>query len=216
MNPTKILVLTAVSALTATAFITSTASADTLCEQNVGEPNECAPAQQVQVNKKIAGLAVGARLLDDKLSTLLSCKSELLGEITRTGGNLPVLGKITKLLFTNCEGPCTKGHGLNLPYGTEANATSLHTVVSSATGNPGMVFEGCPFGIICKYEASSQPVLLKVSGSELIAFEIKLTLTNPGTCIFWGGVGEWDANYTITLDPKVGEHVTPLFLVDKP
>jgi hypothetical protein len=212
----KMLGLAAVAALASMAFVASSASADTLCEQNVGELNECPAAQRALVNKKIAGLATGAKLLGENLATLLTCKSETLGEITRTGGNLTVLGTVTKLLFTNCEGPCTKAHGINLPYTTEANATSLHTLFSSATGNPGAIVEGCTFGITCKYEASSKPVLLKVSEDNLIAFEIKLTLTNPGFCSIFGNVGEWDATYLVTLDPKVGEHVTPLYLVDKP
>ena len=216
MRLIKILGLAAMAAMAIAAFIASTASADTLCEKNVGEANECLLADRALVKAKIAGLATEAKLLGEGLKTLLTCKSETLGEITRTGGNLTVLGTITKLLFTNCVGPCTKAHGINLPYTTEANATSLHTLFSSATGNPGALIEGCTFGITCKYEASSKPVLLKASEDELIAFEIKLTLTNPGFCSLFGSVGEWDANYLVTLDPKVGEHITPLFLVDKP
>jgi hypothetical protein len=216
MRLMKMLGLAAVAALASMAFIASSASADTLCEQNVGELNECAAAQRALVNKKIAGLATAAKLLGENLATLLTCNSETLGEITRTGGNLPVLGTITKLLFTNCEGPCTKAHGINLPYTTEANATSLHALFSSAANNPGALIEGCPFGVTCKYESASKPVLLKATDDTLVAFEIKLSLKNPGLCSIFGSVGEWDATYLVTLDPKVGEHITPLYLVDKP
>ncbi len=168
------------------------------------------------VNSKIAGLAVGAKLLGNGGEELLTCKSETLGEITRTGGNLPVLGTVTKLLFTSCEGPCTKAHAVNLNYGVEANATELHALFTSAANNPGALIEGCPFGVKCKFEATAKPVLLKVAGDTLVATKIPLTLANPGLCSLFATEGFWDASYLLTLDPKAGEHVTPLYLVDKP
>jgi hypothetical protein len=208
--------LAAIAALAAMAFVASTASADTLCEENVGELNTCPAGKIALVNKKIAGLATGAKLLGNGGEELLTCNSETLGEITRTGGNLPVLGTVSKLLFTNCAGPCTKAHAVNLNYGVEANATSLHALFSATTGNPGALIEGCPFGVKCKFEATSKPVLLKVTGDTLVATSIPLTLTNPGLCSIFATEGFWDASYLVTLDPAVGSHVTPLFLVDKP
>jgi hypothetical protein len=154
----KLLGLTAITALAAMAFIASSASADTLCEENVGELNECPTAARALVNKKIAGLATGAKLLGNGGEELLTCASETLGEITRTGGNLPVLGTVTKLLFTSCVGPCKSAHGFNLNYSVEANATTLDALFSSASGNVGFIVEGCSFGVKCKYETITKPV----------------------------------------------------------
>lgn len=216
MRLVKLLGLTAITALAAMAFIASSASADTLCEENVGELNECPTAARALVNKKIAGLATGAKLLGNGGEELLTCASETLGEITRTGSNLPVLGTVTKLLFTSCVGPCKSAHGFNLNYGVEANATSLDALFSATTGNPGATIEGCPFGVKCKFEAVSKPVLLRAEGDTLTASKVPLTLTNPGLCSIFATQGFWDASYLVTLDPKEGEHVKPLFLVDKP
>jgi hypothetical protein len=212
----KMFGLAAIAALAAMAFISSTASADTLCEENVGETGTCPSAARALVKSKIAGLATGAKLLGNGGEELLTCASETLGEITRTGSNLPVLGTVTKLLFTNCVGPCTSAHGFNLNYGVEANATSLDALFSSTTGNPGATIEGCPFGVKCKFEAVSKPVLLRAEGDTLTASKVPLTLTNPGLCSIFATQGFWDAKYLVTLDPKVGEHVKPLYLVDQP
>jgi hypothetical protein len=189
------------------------ASADSLCEKNI---NPCPLANSVAKGAKIAGLAQAAKLLGSGLSSLLTCKSEALGEVTKTGsGN--VLGTLTKLLFTNCEGPCTKAHGINLPYSVEANATQVDAFFTGATNHPGALIEGCPFGLECKYESNTNPLLMGVFGDTLIAFEIKLTLQNPSLCsVLMPAEAEFDATYLITLDPKVGEHVTLLFLVAKP
>jgi hypothetical protein len=216
MRLIKLVALAAVAVVASMAFIASGAAADTLCEQNIGELNECAALQRALVNKKIAGLATDAKLLGENLATLLACNSEFLGEITRTGANLPLLATITKLLFTGCTGPCPTAHGTNLPYTAEANATSLHVLLSSAVNDPGFDATNCPFGVTCKYETSTKPVLLKVSGDSWVGFEVKLSLKNPGLCSIFGSVGELDVSYLVTLDPKLNEHVVPLYLVDKP
>jgi hypothetical protein len=216
MRFTKILGLAVIVASAVMAMGASSASADTLCEENVGETGTCPAALRALTNSKIAGLATGANLLGNGGEKLLTCASETLGEITRTGGDFTLLAKITKLAFTKCTGPCTEANGLHLSYLAEANATSLDELLSSTGGNPGFVVEGCPFGVKCEFETVAKPVLLSASGDTLVASKVPLKLVNPGLCSIFAVDGFWDASYLMTLDPKVGEHVKPLFLVDKP
>jgi hypothetical protein len=213
----KMLGLAAVAALAAMAFVgASTASADTLCEVNT---NPCPEANRVAAGKLIAGLATNqsAKLLNQNKEALLTCNSETLGKVTATGGGKPVLGEISKLLFTNCVGSCTKAHGFNLNYKVEAIAAAGHALVSKGTGagKPGATVEGCPFGVTCKFEITNASALLKVSGDTLTASEVPLTLLNPGLCSILASAGFWDATYLTTLDVG-GKHETPLFLVASP
>jgi hypothetical protein len=43
-----------------------------------------------------------------------------------------------------------------------------------------------------------------------------MKLVNPGLCSIFPTEWFLDASYLLTLDPKEGEHVKPLYLVDKP
>lgn len=212
ISKASILVFVAVSLVAATA--STPASADTLCEENVPE---CPEAKRVKVGAKIAGLARGASLLSfASLSIELACSSEALGEVTKTGSGKPVLGTLTKMLFTGCEGPCKEAHAVNLPYSIEWSAVQNHALFKAAVNRVGMLIKKCAFGFDCLYEANISPLLFSVFGDSVSAFEAPLTLQNPGSCLLMPSEVKWDATYLLTLDPKVGEHVTPLLLSSKP
>ena len=209
MRLIKMLGLAAFAALAAMAFVASTASADTLCEE---EASPCPEAKRVAVGKLITGLTTGvnAVLLNQNKSPLLKCHSETLGSVTATGNGKPVIGAISKLLFTACEGPCTKAHGFNLNYKLEAIAAAGHVLVSKGTGpgKPGATVEGCTGGVKCNFEITNASALLKVSGDTLTATDVPLTLLNPGFCSLLATGGFWDATYLVTLDGNS----TPVFL----
>ena len=207
-----ILALIAVSAVAATTSVE--ASADTLCEENIAV---CPEVKRVKVGAKIAGLAKGTSLLSfSSLSIELKCNSETLGEITRTGGGKPVLGTLTKMLFTGCEGPCKEAHAVNLPYSVEWSAVQGHALFKAAVNRVGMLVKGCPLGLECHYEANISPFLFSVFGDAFIAFEAPLTVQNPGSCLVLPNEVKCDATYLLTLDPQVTEHVTPITLSSSP
>ena len=212
MRLIKILGLTAFAALAAIAFVVSASSADTLCEV---ESSPCPELSRVAVGKLIVALTTGvnAKLLSQSKAALLACNSEILGEVTATGGGKPVIGKITKLLFTSCEGPCTKAHGFNLNYKLEAIAAAGHVLLSKGTGagKPGITTEGCTLGVKCEFEITNASALLTVSKDTLKASDVPLTLLNPGMCSILAAAAFWDAQYLVLLD-VAGQHELPLTL----
>lgn len=208
------LVLVALAALAVTAYVASTASADRLCEEKIDDTAACPLGKQVIKGSKIVGLDPDATFLDDTGKTILLCASEILAEVTNPGGaGTPVLGSVTKLLFTNCKTICPSAHANNLPYHFETKASSLHALLSRV-GGMSITIQDCPFGAKCTYSVTTQPRLLKVGNLDDTWIDDKtpLTLTNPGLCSFFASSAFWDLNYLFTLEPKDGEHVIPIYL----
>jgi hypothetical protein len=210
----KLFGLAAIAAVALVAYMASAASADTLCEENT--TGECPAAKRIAVGTNVVGLSLGTKtalLLGASGSIEEECNSEVLGKVTATGGGKPVLGEVTKLVFTNCSGICNKVTGQNLPFKIQgvASEAMAYTGLGFLGKTPGAILEECFFFSSCEYEILSAKQLFKVIADTLIAEKISLTRTFGNIC---PEKGFFDVTYLLTLDN--GTHTGPLFLVAKP
>jgi hypothetical protein len=210
----KLFGLAAIAAVALVAYMASAASADTLCEENT--TGECPAAKRVTVGTNVVGLSVGTKsalLLGASGSIEEECNSEVLGKVTTTGGGKPVLGEVTKLVFTSCSGLCKKATGQNLPFKLEGVAAEAmaYTSAGASKKTPGAILEECFLVGSCKYEILEAKQLFKVVTDTLIGEKIGLKREGASFC---PEKGFFDVTYLLTLDNET--HTGPLFLVAKP
>jgi hypothetical protein len=202
------------------AFIgASTASAETLCEENVGHKNTCPESKRVP-----KGGLVKANTLAGAPAVLLSsigneeCDSATLAEVIETGNHLPVLVLVHTLTFTNCKGPCKKAKSHTTPFHLEVYADDAVNPLDvfaqphpkDATKLlPGGLLEECTgFNFNCLYQVKSDLALVgKVEGDTLV-FLVGLERSgHSGLC---PATAEWHAKYLVALD--LVEPLVPIYL----
>jgi hypothetical protein len=126
----------------------------------------------------------------------ICAESTIRTEITSPGGmGAPLKGQEPAsgagLTFTGCE-PCTKITAKAQPGTLEMTGTDY---TLTATGET--TFEGCPFGVTCKFGgtvkllASNDAAL----GGALFAAEKEELKLKEGSEFFCGSTGFWDAHY---------------------
>lgn len=223
MRYVKMLGLAAIAALAAMAFVgASSATAETLCEENVGHANECPVGKRVAVGENVVGLAEKAQLLGPNLEVKVDCKSEALGKLTKNEGpHIGLVVLITKLLFTPCTeaSECAKAHGhvnfLLLAESLPLDVWAFDHPDIPGILKPGARLEECGFlkNVTCLYEIAGEKALLLIEGDSLKADHVPLLLSNNQ--IGCDHEGFWDATYLVTLDPA-GNHETPLYLAALP
>ncbi len=203
MRYAKILGLAAIAALASMAFIgAGSASADSLCRENVGHAGTC-PAPLV-VNELIEAESIGKAELLSSIGNV-KCSSQGLGKIVATGNHQPVLGLLETLTFTACEGACSKAKAHSAPFHLEVQASTLTPYAQphpSSTLLPGGLLENCTFGINCLYEVTSHLADLGEieSGAtgDVLKFLVPLLRSNHSA--FCPEKSEWHARYLLRTD----------------
>jgi hypothetical protein len=204
----KMLSIAAVAAVAAMALIgTATASATTLCKAN---ESKCATANTWPIGTKVVStLEAGTEAKLEGIITTKCKNSEVVGETTKAGS--PLIGKVTKVSFTNCTG-CKTVKELHMPYEAKIAATTggngTLTTTTGGSGSPGSVLSECGGPGPCTAESAS--ISLDVTGglggsegadAKVVAEKEPLSLSGF-LCL---GSGAWSANYRITSATEPGK-----------
>ena len=217
MRSMKMVGLAVLSALAAMAFVgAGSASADALCETNPGHANSC--PTPLASGTLIKGNTTGknAFLLNASKEPTMTCRSSALGSLGASHGpHKGVLGLLTSLLFSECEGLCPKATGHSAPFLFEALVLQLlvHVRTHNATGlKPGALLEGCTFfKVNCLFQIQEDSALLTISGDTMTANNVPLVRSgHSGLC---PASGFWDATYLMTLDTP---DLKPIFFTSLP
>jgi hypothetical protein len=170
-----------------------------------------------------AGSIIVAKALEGENAPVLlgsvneKCKkSTVKSEIVSEGGmGQPLKGKEPAgggLSFEECT-PCTKVTATAPEGSLEMDAVEgekpPHWTLTS-TGST--TFEGCPFGVTCKFGGEVKLLALNdlaLGGLLILAEKEKLPLTGGNSKIFCGESGEWDAHY-IATGHWLSSHELPL------
>jgi hypothetical protein len=212
----KMLGLAAIAAAAVLAFVgATTASAETGCKVSVADSGECLAANRYALPLAVTAKSIGkATLLAEGLET--KCTSEVVGEAkTNEGAHTGLLGLITAVNWSACEGSCKSAKSEGLPWKVLAVAlTLLWHISKDPTINPSALLECSFFGIPvnCLYEAES--VLLKFTPSANSTSNAQLAasgvpLKRGGDSSVCPANGAWDGTYEVT-NPK------PLWLAALP
>lgn len=217
MRLIKMLGLAAMAVAAVLAFVGATsASADTACKVSVADSAECPSASRYALPLPVKAKSIGkATLLSGELET--KCTSEVVGEAkTNEGAHVGLLGLITAVTWTACEGQCKSAKSENLPWSVLAVALTLtwHVKKEPEGLNPAALLECTLFGfpVNCLYETESAlfsftPSANSTSAAQLVAKEVPLKRGgDSGLC---PETGKWDGTYEITT-PK------PLWLAALP
>jgi hypothetical protein len=147
MRCIKLLGLAAVAALAVMAFVgAGSASATTLCKQNVGAKNECPLASVYPKSTTLQGHSTNFKVTFQEYSPI-TCSSDL--KIETEGQNLgnPLKGQITSIEFSKCEGStCAGPAAVYIPWATELQAAEgggKLTASNGGGGNPELRFKNC-------------------------------------------------------------------------
>jgi hypothetical protein len=214
MKLTKILGLAIVAAVAVTAFTGSASAARLhplvkLCSKR--ELLLCSAANTLELRGLLKGLQIGTGTLEGTLKekctggVITGITTEEMGE---SGEESWLGGEIKTLTFSGCE-PCTKitstgGFATKLRHAKEgAEAEKLWFL----RGGGNATFEGCPFGINCKFGSESltpEPYIENSLTEGVIntnKAELKL---ETGSEFFCGKTGKWNARYLLELELTVG------------
>jgi hypothetical protein len=202
MRHLKTLGLVAVAALAAMAFVGATsASADSICTTNAGHPNSC----PVTYTGNVLGTSGSAVLLNGSKEQIEKCTGTVLGlgsTYENEGAHIGFKMLLEPLLFTNCEGICTKATGHVGSWMLVEALTLDAWVTADGALAPGAELEGCFFGVKCNYELTNAKQLLSISGNTITASQVPLTRTSGSSLC--PATGFWDATYTETKDEVGG------------
>jgi hypothetical protein len=171
------------------------ASADVLCLSGLTAGGECTGVGHTELTIK----ALGSSELKTEVGNV-TCHTDVEGLLEKSlGSHKGLLGKISSLSWTKCEGTCDAAKPLNLPWHALGSGLNQHMVVSSGgTGNPTGLLEGCTFfNVNCQYSAAS--VLLNFVGgnpAKLVASNVPLT--RSGHSGFCSATGTWNGSFEIT------------------
>lgn len=164
--------------------------AELLCEKSNGLSGEV---------KLLAHTNLAELTNSSLFNTPEKCKSD--ARVETEGMKSPLTGNVTKLLFTECSGPCSSAESTNLPWSEEVAmpAKWLGEDMYLQTMKEGAVlFSECTLGVECEYGVPfAGSVSLLGEGNAFEAQGVELEYKNGSGAGVCGSTLEWTATYTI-------------------